>query len=145
LAERALVAALELHLLEHHRHVFVGHVGADKPAHHLADQRGARRRRELRPAVAVFADRVEGELADLTFRLLRHEALHFVQEQALWPQLAADPRRIARDVHEREHERRDAHVFERRGDRGVVFGDRQPGVGVAFAHDSTRIVPRRAD
>jgi hypothetical protein len=132
--ERALVAAGELHLLEHHRHVLVGHLGADEPAHHLADQLGSGRRRQHAAAVAVLADHVERLRARTRLHLLGHEALHLVQEQALRLQVAADPRRIARDVHERQEQRRDADVFERGGDRRVVVGDRRARVQGALVH-----------
>ena len=75
--------AVELHLLEQHRHVLVGHVLADEPLIISWMQLGADRRRARAAAVAVVGDHLERELADLGLVLLGHVALHLVEEQAL--------------------------------------------------------------
>ena len=51
-------------------------------------------------------------------------------------QLAADPRRVAGDVHHRAQQRGDAEVVERGGDGGVVVRERTAGVRVVgdFGH-----------
>ena len=74
---------------------------------------------------------VEGDAADLGLVLLGHVALDLVEEQARGPQPAADQLRIAGHVDEREHQRRDADVLQRRGDRRVVVIEGQAGVRIA--------------
>ena len=127
----ARVDAVELHLLEHHRDVLLGHVLAHEPRHHLAQERAGRRGRGFAAAVPVVTNDVQRPRAHLGLVGLGHVALHLVEEQALRAQLAPDDRRIAGHVDHRQHQGRDADVFERGGDGVVVVGDRRSGMGIA--------------
>jgi len=124
------IAPVELHLLEHHRHVLVRDVGADKPVHHAFELGGIDRRRLRTSAVAVVADDVQRDLACGRLVVLGHEPLDFVQEDAGGPQRAAEQRRIAAHVHTRHEQRGNRHVFQRRGDLRVRRGERRTGVHI---------------
>ena len=120
------VAAVELHLLEHHRHVLGRHRLADQPLHHLLQQLGADGLGFRAAAVAVVGDHLERDLADRGLVLLGHVALHLVEEQPCGLELAADQARVAGHVHQRQHQRRDADVEQRLGDLVVRRRKRLP-------------------
>ena len=98
------------------------------------------------PRVAVRDDRRQRPPARLGHLLLGHGALVVVEHRDVRPQVAADPRRVAGDVHHRAQQGRDAHVLERGGDGGVVVGERAAGVRVAIGvGHGTRIRARPSD
>ena len=94
------------------------------------DELGGRRRREHAPAVAEREDRRQRPRARRGLLLLRHAARVVVEHRRPGPQLAADPLRVAGDVHHRAQQRGDAQVVERGGDDGVVVGERTTRVWV---------------
>ena len=110
------VAAVELHLLEQHRNVFLGHRLAHQPLHHLVQQLGADRFGIGAAAVTVVGDDLQRDLADGGLVLFGHVALHLVQEQPGRLQLAADQLGVAGHVHQRQHQRRNADVDQRFSD-----------------------------
>ena len=107
-----------------------------------SDELGRRRGRQHAAAVAVGGDHRQGPPPGLGLVLSVMPAL-VVVEQASRAQVAADPRRVAGDVHQRAQQGRDADVLERGGDGGVVVGEREAGVRIAFRiRHSTRIRAR---
>ena len=110
------VAAVEFHLLEHHRDVFGRHRFANQPLHHLVQQLGADGLGFRAPAISVVRDDLERDFADRGLVLFGHIALHFVEKQACRPQIAADQFGVAGHMHQRQHQGRDADVEQRFGD-----------------------------
>ena len=127
------VASVELHLLEHHRNVFLGHRLADQPLHHLVQQFGADRPGVGTAAVAVVGDDVQRDLAGGGLVLFGHVALHLVEEQPGRLQFAADQLGVAGHVHQRQHQRRDADVEQSLGD--LVVRRCKGLAGMWVAHD----------
>ena len=109
------VAAVEFHLLEHHRDVFGRHRFANQPLHHLVQQLGADGLGFRAPAISVVRDDLERDLADRGLVLFGHVALHFVEKQACRLQIAADQLGVAGHMHQRQHQGRDADVEQRFG------------------------------
>ena len=128
------VEAVQLELFQHHRHVFGADLLADEEVHHLLHQLGVRIGREHAPTVAVGPNRVQRLRPHRGLVLLGHEPLDLVEEHARGAEVAADPRRVAGQVHHRHHQRRDADVLQGRRDGGVVVGDDLACVGIAFVH-----------
>ena len=128
------VAPVELHLLEHHRNVFLWHRLADQPLHHLVEQFGADRSGVGTSTVAVVADDVQRDLADGGLVLFGHVALHLVQEQSGWLEGAADQLGVAGHVHQRQHQRRNADVEQSLGD--LVVRRCKGLAGMWVAHQS---------
>ena len=135
---KTCVATVELHLLEQHRHVLLGHLLGDQELHHLVQQLGRDRLRFRTTAVAIVRDDLEGERSGVGLVLLGHEALHLVEEHPRRAQAPADQLRITAHVHERHHERRDAHVEQRLGDLLVGRRERRPGMWVAHVGSPLR-------
>ena len=74
------VAAVESHLLQHHRHVLVTDVAGDQPGHHLLEAGSVDGRRFGTAAIAIVTDDVEGEGTRRGFVLFGHVTLHLVEE-----------------------------------------------------------------
>ena len=110
------VAAVELHLLEKHRHVLVGHRLTHQPIHHLVQEFGADRFGFGATAVPVVGDDVQRDLADRGLVLLGHVALHLVEEKPGGFEVSADHLGVAGHVHQRQHQGGDADVEKRFGD-----------------------------
>ncbi len=112
-ARRPGVSTVELHFLEHHRHVLGRHLFAHQPLHHLVQQLGADGLRLRATAVAVVGDDPQCDLADGGLVLFGHVSLHLVEEQARRLQIAADQLGIAGHVHQRQHQGRNADIEQR--------------------------------
>ena len=129
------VAAVESHLLGHHRHVLLAHLTGDQPRHHLLEAHRVDGLRFRAAAVAVITNDVQGEQARRGLVLLGHVALHLVEEQPgrlqrpLKDRLAH--RLVIGHVHTRQQQRRDRHILQGNGYRGVGVGERFTGVRVA--------------
>ena len=76
----ARIAAVETHLLQHHRHVLVTDVAGDQPGHHLLEAGSIDRRRFGTAAIAIVTDDVEGEGTRRGLVVLGHVTLHLVEE-----------------------------------------------------------------
>ena len=132
--EPARIPPVELHLLEHHRHVLLRHLAGHQEAHHLVDNLFGGRRLQPTAAVAIGLDDLEGLGAHQGLRLLGHEALDLVQEDARGAERSAQQARVPRHVDHRQHQRGDAHLLEGRRDGGVVVRDRGTGRVDALGH-----------
>ena len=114
------VAAVESHLLEHHRHVLVAHLTGDQPGHHLLEAGRVDGRRFRTATVAVVANDTQGEGARGSLVVLGHVALYLVEEQPRRPERTFQDRLpdrlVVGHVHTRQQQRRDRHVLQCGGD-----------------------------
>jgi hypothetical protein len=129
--DRPSVAAVELHLLEQHRHVLGRNRLANQPLHHLLQQLRADRLGFRAAAVAVVGDHLQRDLAHRGLVLLGHVALHLVEEQPRGLEVAANQAWVARHVDQRQHQRRDADIQQRLRDLVVGCRKRLPCMWVA--------------
>jgi hypothetical protein len=123
----ARVAPVELHLLEHHRHVSRGHLAGNQEAHHALQRCGIRGRRQRAATVAVGPDHLQRAASHLGLLPGWHRALHVVQERQHRADVAVEQARVTRHVDHRHHQAGDARLRERRRDGRVVVGDRFAG------------------
>ena len=137
------VAAVESHLLQHHRHVLVAHLTGDQPRHHLLQQHRVDGLRFRAAAIAVITNDVQGEQARRGFVLLGHVTLHLVEEKPGRLERAFQNRPAHRfvisHVHAREQQRRDRHILQGDGDRGIGVGEWFTGVRVAHGTSWERV------
>ena len=133
-ARRARVIAVQGELLEHHRHVFVADALTDHEIHHLLDERRRGLRRQRAAPVAVGLERLERGLAYARLVLLAQAPLKAAHHHDLRADLALQQARVAGDVDERHHERRDARAFELLRDEFIAFSDRLLGGQQVLTH-----------
>ena len=124
--DRARVGTVEVKVFQEHGDDVVVERRAREERHHLADELVRGRRREHAPAVAELDDRGQCPRACRSLLVLRHAALVVVEDRVVRAQVAADPRRVTRDVDHRAEQRRGAQVVQRGGDGGVVVGEGRP-------------------
>ena len=127
--DRVAVGAVELHVLEEHRHHDPLERLAREEGHHL-DEDVARELVRDAPAVPVGGDGRHRPSPDVGKLLVVETALEVggIRHAAQRP--LADPRRIARHVHQRAQQHGNGHVLERGGDGVVVVGERFTDVWV---------------
>lgn len=94
------ISPVELHLLQHHRDVLVGHRLADEPLHHLLEQLRTDGLGLGAPAVAVVRDHLQRQGAHGRLVVLGHVTLDLVEEQPGGAQGAADQLRITGHLHQ---------------------------------------------
>ncbi len=140
-AHPSRIAAVEFEFLEHHRDVLVGNGLAHEPRHHLVHDLRRWWCRQHTATVSERSDHVEGHGPRRRLVVLAHVPLYLVEEEALGSDRSTDVRRIAGDVHQREHQGRDAHVLQRRSDRGIVVVEWRSCVRILGNHGVPRFGP----
>ncbi len=131
---RVGILAVQRELLLQELDVVAVHRLADDEVDHLLDRLAGRRRRERALAVAPFAERLEGVLADLLLMRLGDAGLRVAEEVRARADLAAEQLQITGEVYQRAHQRRDVRLLERVPERLVVGGERLDGLQLGFGH-----------
>ena len=85
---------------------------------------GDGRRRQRAAAIAIGAQRVERHGAHRRLVGVGQAAVGLAGQRPLRPDRPAQETRVAGEMDDRHQQRRHAGVLERRGEKGVVFGDR---------------------
>jgi hypothetical protein len=136
------IEAVEVHFFCQQRQIVVGHAFADRPVHHFLDQL-PRQRSGLRAAtVAIVGDDRQRLRPRPGFVLLGHEPLDLVEEDPGGFEVT-DEAGIAGDVHQGQQQRRDADLFERRGDVGSGSAEGLARVTAAHRERSFRVIAER--
>ncbi len=138
----ARVAAVERHLLHHHRHVLVRHRLADQEAHHAMDGVGIWRRRQRTAAIAIVGERRRGAAPDLRLLLVGHRSLHVAQHRLARPDRAVEDGSVAGQMDQRHHQRRHTGAGDDAIQKRIVLGDERVDSGNWFGH---RRSTRRAE
>ena len=129
--DRAAVGAVELHVLEEHRHHDPLERLAREERHHLDEDVSGQLVRDA-PAVPVGGDGRHRASPDVGKLLVVEPALQVRGVRHGPERQLADPRRIPRHVHQRAQQHGNGHVLERGGDGGVVVGERFTDVRVPY-------------
>ena len=116
------------------RPVIFGNLLPNHKIHHLPNPRSARCRWQSTTAIPIGLQHLKSDLPDNRLLFRCHTRLRIRQIPRPWTNLSPNNTHISGQMHQRNHQRGNIRIFQRRPDRLVIFNNRSPCIKRLTSH-----------